>query len=251
MSFSTNYREKKNVINSCFWKKLVAALITFIVNYNLKSCIEPNLTPRSSWTKTVFTLFVMIAWNTCRCKDSGEYINGEMPSPAMQGGYIASSLSFKYTKGWVWSMGKCPLWEFCAWITKVLLIALLRFAGLCWYVMLRKLWLFRNEHIVKDFFVHSARFHIWHAEIDCNKFQSLKQNESEREDLMLMELAKNKCWTRCPKCNLYVEKIDGCWHITCRFVMLHVSNKSSFVMNRNNICLQSDNFNLLMRLLLY
>ncbi|KAL3008630.1 hypothetical protein AAZX31_07G042800 [Glycine max] len=33
---------------------------------------------------------------------------------------------------------------------------------------------------------------------------------------MLMELAKNKCWRRCPKCNFYVEKVDGCKHITCR-----------------------------------
>ncbi|RDX78316.1 E3 ubiquitin-protein ligase RNF144A, partial [Mucuna pruriens] len=56
----------------------------------------------------------------------------------------------------------------------------------------------------------------WHAGIDCMEFRSLKQYEREREDLMVMELAKDKSWRRCPKCNFYVEKSGGCSHISCR-----------------------------------
>ncbi|KAG5141838.1 hypothetical protein JHK82_017533 [Glycine max] len=56
----------------------------------------------------------------------------------------------------------------------------------------------------------------WHAGVDCKEFQNLKEYEREREDLMVMELAKNKSWKRCPKCIFYVERIDGCTHITCR-----------------------------------
>ena len=55
----------------------------------------------------------------------------------------------------------------------------------------------------------------WHSEIGCNEFQNLKKYEREREDLMVMELAKNKSWKRCPKCDFYVERIDGCAHISC------------------------------------
>nr|KYP31240.1 putative E3 ubiquitin-protein ligase ARI10 [Cajanus cajan] len=56
----------------------------------------------------------------------------------------------------------------------------------------------------------------WHSGIECGEFQNLKQYESGREDLMVMELAKNKSWRRCSKCKFYVEKADGCSHITCR-----------------------------------
>ncbi|KAL1811378.1 hypothetical protein ACET3Z_021443 [Daucus carota] len=49
----------------------------------------------------------------------------------------------------------------------------------------------------------------WHAGIDCNQFQSLNVNERENGDIMLMELAKNKKWRRCPKCKFYVEKVAG------------------------------------------
>ncbi|RZC01363.1 E3 ubiquitin-protein ligase RNF144A [Glycine soja] len=56
----------------------------------------------------------------------------------------------------------------------------------------------------------------WHAGVECKEFQNLKEYEREREDLMVMELAKNKNWKRCPKCSFYVERIDGCTRITCR-----------------------------------
>lgn len=56
----------------------------------------------------------------------------------------------------------------------------------------------------------------WHAGIECREFQNLNKDEREREDIMVMELAKKKNWKRCPRCKFYVEKIDGCLHISCR-----------------------------------
>ncbi|XP_059639443.1 E3 ubiquitin-protein ligase RSL1-like [Cornus florida] len=57
----------------------------------------------------------------------------------------------------------------------------------------------------------------WHAETECREFQRLKKEKREREgDNVLMELAKKQKWRRCPKCMFYVEKVDGCLHITCR-----------------------------------
>ncbi|KAL2336355.1 hypothetical protein Fmac_010801 [Flemingia macrophylla] len=56
----------------------------------------------------------------------------------------------------------------------------------------------------------------WHAGVECREFQNLKQSEREKEDLMVIELAKNQSWRRCSKCNFYVEKVDGCSHVTCR-----------------------------------
>ncbi|KAK7294520.1 hypothetical protein RJT34_17409 [Clitoria ternatea] len=56
----------------------------------------------------------------------------------------------------------------------------------------------------------------WHAGIDCREFQSLKEGDRAREDILVMELAKNQKWKRCPKCKFYVEKIAGCPRISCR-----------------------------------
>ncbi|GKC71355.1 zinc finger, C6HC-type containing protein [Tanacetum coccineum] len=57
----------------------------------------------------------------------------------------------------------------------------------------------------------------WHAGMDCEECQILiKKGEIARSDTMLMDLAKNKNWKRCPNCNIYVERITGCEHIACR-----------------------------------
>ena len=60
---------------------------------------------------------------------------------------------------------------------------------------------------------------VWHAGIDCSEFQRLSKDERGTEDIMLMELAKQKSWRRCPRCKFYVEKTDGCLHITCRLAI--------------------------------
>ncbi|PON66070.1 E3 ubiquitin ligase RBR family [Parasponia andersonii] len=56
----------------------------------------------------------------------------------------------------------------------------------------------------------------WHAGIDCAEFQKLNKDEREEEDIMLMQLAKKKHWRRCPNCNFYVERKDGCLYMLCR-----------------------------------
>ncbi|KAL6570344.1 hypothetical protein OROMI_014858 [Orobanche minor] len=56
----------------------------------------------------------------------------------------------------------------------------------------------------------------WHSGIGCDGFSRLSQNEREREDLMVHELAKKNKWQRCPSCRFFVEKKDGCLHMSCR-----------------------------------
>lgn len=56
----------------------------------------------------------------------------------------------------------------------------------------------------------------WHPGIECSEYQKLNKDERGREDIMLMKLAKDKKWTRCPKCMIYVEKTEGCLFILCR-----------------------------------
>ncbi|PIA50519.1 hypothetical protein AQUCO_01300927v1 [Aquilegia coerulea] len=56
----------------------------------------------------------------------------------------------------------------------------------------------------------------WHGDISCENFQNLNEYEKGRDDIMVMELAKQNKWSRCPNCKFYVEKKDGCLHITCR-----------------------------------
>ncbi|PNY02504.1 putative E3 ubiquitin-protein ligase RNF144A-like protein [Trifolium pratense] len=62
-----------------------------------------------------------------------------------------------------------------------------------------------------------ARCHVpWHPGIGCEEYQKLNVDERGREDLLVRELANQKKWRRCPKCKFYVEKNEGCLHITCR-----------------------------------
>lgn len=56
----------------------------------------------------------------------------------------------------------------------------------------------------------------WHDGIDCAEYQKLRKDEREKEDIMLRNLARQKQWQRCPKCNFYVEKASGCLYIICR-----------------------------------
>ncbi|KAI3873856.1 hypothetical protein MKX03_010826 [Papaver bracteatum] len=51
----------------------------------------------------------------------------------------------------------------------------------------------------------------WHSDLTCDDFQEIKRGTEE--DMLLINLAKNQKWTRCPSCRFYV---DGCPHITCR-----------------------------------
>ncbi|KAK4414047.1 putative E3 ubiquitin-protein ligase A-A [Sesamum alatum] len=56
----------------------------------------------------------------------------------------------------------------------------------------------------------------WHSGVDCDEFSRLGEDERGREDVMVHELAKQNKWQRCPKCKFFVEKYQGCLHMTCR-----------------------------------
>ncbi|KAF3795896.1 putative E3 ubiquitin-protein ligase [Nymphaea thermarum] len=56
----------------------------------------------------------------------------------------------------------------------------------------------------------------WHAHFDCEEYSRL--GDSGMNDILLKKLAKEKLWARCPACKFYVEKVEGCSHITCRYV---------------------------------
>ncbi|XP_059456527.1 E3 ubiquitin-protein ligase RSL1-like [Corylus avellana] len=56
----------------------------------------------------------------------------------------------------------------------------------------------------------------WHPGVECEEFQILNESGRGRDDLMLRELAHEKKWKRCPNCKYFVEKTEGCLHMTCR-----------------------------------
>ncbi|KAL5995789.1 hypothetical protein ACLOJK_025859 [Asimina triloba] len=56
----------------------------------------------------------------------------------------------------------------------------------------------------------------WHPGVKCEEFWALNEDEKGREDLMVLELAKTKRWSRCPRCRYYVETTGGCPHMVCR-----------------------------------
>lgn len=53
----------------------------------------------------------------------------------------------------------------------------------------------------------------WHAGVDCAAY---RHRDTAREDAMLLEMAAGRRWRRCSRCHFFVEKTDGCLHITCR-----------------------------------
>lgn len=56
----------------------------------------------------------------------------------------------------------------------------------------------------------------WHPEFSCEDFQRLDRKRENRGEEFVNELAKRNHWRRCPKCKIFVEKTEGCLHITCR-----------------------------------
>lgn len=76
----------------------------------------------------------------------------------------------------------------------------------------------------------------WHSGVECEEFQRLNEDERGREDIMVRELAKQKSWRRCPYCRFYVEKTEGCLHVSCRSVnYFHwtVNSDECFLVFRN------------------
>ncbi|KAL9228483.1 hypothetical protein vseg_004061 [Gypsophila vaccaria] len=56
----------------------------------------------------------------------------------------------------------------------------------------------------------------WHVGVTCEEFKLLRDDERGYDDLMVLKLAKDNKWRRCRNCSFYVEKSDGCLHMTCR-----------------------------------
>lgn len=64
----------------------------------------------------------------------------------------------------------------------------------------------------------------WHAGATCTEYRKLRKGDRGIEDTMLLEMAKGEKWKRCPKCEFFVEKRDGCLHITCRYSVRSISS---------------------------
>lgn len=56
----------------------------------------------------------------------------------------------------------------------------------------------------------------WHPEFTCKEFQKLNGKKGGKGEDMVKTLAKKKNWQKCPNCKIYVEKTEGCIHMTCR-----------------------------------
>jgi hypothetical protein len=67
---------------------------------------------------------------------------------------------------------------------------------------------FRNE--CREFASH------W-ISVQGAEFQRLGEDERGREDLLLRKVAQKSKWQRCPKCKMYVERVEGCVYIVCRY----------------------------------
>lgn len=68
----------------------------------------------------------------------------------------------------------------------------------------------------------------WHAGICCKGFQELGKDERTREDILMRKLATDSKWQRCPQCRIYVEKIDGCMFMMCRYFLVFPSEHLCF-----------------------
>ncbi|KAJ8541252.1 hypothetical protein K7X08_002068 [Anisodus acutangulus] len=56
----------------------------------------------------------------------------------------------------------------------------------------------------------------WHSEFTCKEFQKLNAKKRGKGEDMVKKLAKKKNWQKCPNCKIFVEKTEGCIHMTCR-----------------------------------
>lgn len=56
----------------------------------------------------------------------------------------------------------------------------------------------------------------WHHGMECKEFKRLERSDKEKRKLRL--LARENKWKKCPNCKVFVDKADGCIHITCRFI---------------------------------
>lgn len=63
----------------------------------------------------------------------------------------------------------------------------------------------------------------WHSDISCDEYKRLNPNPST-EDAKLKSLATTRSWSQCTKCKNMIELAEGCYHITCRYVLGNFCN---------------------------
>ncbi|KAF0903030.1 hypothetical protein E2562_024022 [Oryza meyeriana var. granulata] len=56
----------------------------------------------------------------------------------------------------------------------------------------------------------------WHSGVSCGEYEELAAGDRGEGDLAVVEMAKGSRWRRCPRCRFYVDRYEGCVHITCR-----------------------------------
>ncbi|XP_058757864.1 E3 ubiquitin-protein ligase RSL1-like [Vicia villosa] len=49
----------------------------------------------------------------------------------------------------------------------------------------------------------------WHEGMECSEFEKMNADEKDDEGVMLMSLAKDMGWRRCPNCRFYVARSEG------------------------------------------
>ncbi|XP_021276952.1 E3 ubiquitin-protein ligase RNF144A-like [Herrania umbratica] len=76
----------------------------------------------------------------------------------------------------------------------------------------------------------------WHAGVECGEFQRLHTDERQREDILLMKLAKDKKWARCPTCRFVVERTEGCRYMRCRCGSAFCYDCGSTQMDSHHYC---------------
>ncbi|KAK7411810.1 hypothetical protein VNO78_03251 [Psophocarpus tetragonolobus] len=76
----------------------------------------------------------------------------------------------------------------------------------------------------------------WHTGIPCEEFQKLNADETQNEDIMLMNLANQMMWKRCPTCMFYVAKSHGCMYIKCRCGTAFCYNCGSLNLTSSHCC---------------
>ncbi|KAF0687753.1 Aste57867_20537 [Aphanomyces stellatus] len=55
---------------------------------------------------------------------------------------------------------------------------------------------------------------VWHDGIDCAAYQ--RQVAAAADARLVQDAIQLYLWQRCPKCNVIVERVSGCAHMTCR-----------------------------------
>uniref|UniRef100_A0A0D9XCG0 RBR-type E3 ubiquitin transferase n=1 Tax=Leersia perrieri TaxID=77586 RepID=A0A0D9XCG0_9ORYZ len=56
----------------------------------------------------------------------------------------------------------------------------------------------------------------WHGGVSCAEYGELAAGDRGKGDLAAVETAKGAGWRRCPRCRFFVDRYEGCVHITCR-----------------------------------